>query len=83
MNNQERIDYWHHHIRLWQASDLSGARYCKDNGVHLNQFYYWSKQFDDKRIVKAQSKAPTSGFSSAVISEPIAHKTDLRFILPL
>jgi hypothetical protein len=32
--------------------------------------------------VKAQSKAPTSGFSSVVMSEHTAHKTDLRFILP-
>jgi len=82
MSNQERTDYWRHQIKLWQVSDLSGARYCKDNDAHLNQFYYWPKQFDDKRIVQAQSKTPTYGFSSVVMSEPTAHEAGLRFTLP-
>jgi hypothetical protein len=58
MSNQERMTYRRHQIQQWQASGLNGARYCKDNDVHLNQFYYGSKQLEDKPITKMQGLMP-------------------------
>ncbi len=50
MSNKERASYWRNQIEQWQASGLSGAQFCQDNGIHLKPFYYWSRKCSRKTI---------------------------------
>jgi hypothetical protein len=33
--------FWRKHIELKDASGLTGAEYCRQNGLVIHQLYYW------------------------------------------
>ena len=45
MTSQERQQFWQQHIGAWQATDLSGAAFCKQHDLNYPQFNYWCKKF--------------------------------------
>ena len=45
MNSQERQQFWQQHIDAWQASDVSGAAFCKQHDLNYAQFNFWRKKF--------------------------------------
>ena len=53
MTSQEREQFWQQHIEAWQASDLSGAAFCKQHDLNYAQFNYWRKKF---QIIEAVEK---------------------------
>ena len=45
MKSQERQQFWQQHVDAWQASDLSGAAFCKQHDLNYAQFNYWRRKF--------------------------------------
>ena len=72
MNLQERQHFWQQQVDTWQATSLSGAAFCKQQGLNYQKFIYWRKknQQPEATIKPAgfaqvtQLTVPTSGFSS-------------------
>ena len=44
MNLQERQQFWQQQVDTWQTTDLSGAAFCKQQGLNYQQFIYWRKK---------------------------------------
>jgi len=44
MSNIKRVNQWQNHISQWQESDLSGAKFGKQNELDWAQFYYWKNE---------------------------------------
>ena len=40
----ETLEYWHHHIRSYEESDLSVRRYCTTHNLVDSTFRYWQKK---------------------------------------
>lgn len=57
---QQLREYWHEHITACQASNLSGANYCKEHNLIYHRFVYWRQKFSSS----SQSASPvkTGGF---------------------
>ena len=62
MDNNERAIHWQNQIEQWQASGVSGARFCKEHELDLGQFYYWSNKYSVKRAEATQNKKCPTGF---------------------
>ncbi len=69
MSNKERASYWRNQIEQWQASGLSGAKFCQDNGINLKRFYYWSRKCSRKTIQAVQSNMPVAGFTQVMVAD--------------
>ena len=52
MTSQERQQFWQQHIDAWQASDVSGAAFCKQHDLNYAQFNYWRKKLQVNEAVK-------------------------------
>ena len=44
MNLQERQQFWQQQVNTWQTTGLSGAAFCKQQGLNYQQFIYWRKK---------------------------------------
>ena len=82
MNNNERAIYWQNQIEQWQASGLSGARFCKQHELDLGQFYYWSNKYSVKRAEVTQNKKLLAGFATVVMADAPTIGEGLSFTLP-
>lgn len=61
MNTQDNQHYWQQQISAWQTSTLSGAAYCKAQGLTYHRFSYWRK----KLMPNPRPETP-SGFARVV-----------------
>ncbi|HAI9994177.1 TPA: IS66 family insertion sequence element accessory protein TnpB [Escherichia coli] len=52
MTSQDRQQFWQQHIDAWQASDASGAAFCKQRDLNYAQFNYWRKKFRAEAVEK-------------------------------
>lgn len=41
-------EFWRDHIQLIKSSGLSGAAYCKQNGLKCHQLYYWVSRLKEQ-----------------------------------
>jgi hypothetical protein len=48
MTAQETRNYWENQLEMFRKSGLSVSKYCNDNGLRKNQFFYWRKRLDNK-----------------------------------
>ena len=56
---REREQLWQKHITEWQASELSGMAYCKQQSLTYCRFVYWRK-----KLASVASDGPaSSGFA--------------------
>ena len=51
MTSQERRQFWQQYIGAWQASDSSGAAFCKQHDLNYAQFNYWRKKLQVNEAV--------------------------------
>ncbi len=58
MKSQERQQFWQQHVDAWQASDLSGAAFCKQHDLNYAQFNYWRRKFQP-----VDAAAKSAGFA--------------------
>lgn len=57
-----RTEYWQQHVNAWSQTELSGAKFCKAQGLVYHQFVYWRQKL--QAFSPEPSCAPTpSGFS--------------------
>lgn len=67
---------WNNHLKLWRASDLTQAEYCRLNGLRDKSFHYWLRkdrsnnaqhlqlvpvQITSELVLQKQSRQETSG----------------------
>ena len=79
MKSQERQQFWQQHVDAWQASDLSGAAFCKQHDLNYAQFNYWRRKFQSIETV-----AKPAGFAQVtqVAASPNASNDGLGIHLP-
>ncbi len=53
-----RREYWQQIIDKWKLSNLSGKRFCDEQGLRLAAFYKWRRKLDYKAI-EDKPQAPT------------------------
>lgn len=70
MNPDERVAHWRGVISRWHDSEMSGAAFCRQDGLREWQFRYWVKRV-------AELDGPGEGF--ARVSTP---GSGLRVVLP-
>lgn len=72
MNLQERRQIWQQHIAASEASNLSGAAFCKLHDLNYGQFNYWRKKFQ-----QTESAETSAGFAQVVpLSEESHHSSE-------
>jgi hypothetical protein len=54
-------NFWRHHVLSFNANDLSGAAYCRQNNLVYSQFLYWQSKFS-KNEYAAKDSTPISNF---------------------
>ena len=42
---------WSKIIKSWEQSGLTQKRFCEENGLNLNTFYYYRKNLDIKKKI--------------------------------
>jgi hypothetical protein len=48
-------DKWGEIYRAWKKSSMSKARFCKERGLVVDHFYYWSRRFETQNRVSSPS----------------------------
>ena len=64
--NDQRMEFWVHHISECRESDLSYAEYARRNELKESTFYYWRKRL-------SESSAEKIGFVELKVS---GHRTE-------
>lgn len=93
MSNEEK---WTAHVSAWRASGLSGAAYCRENGLKISSLRYWSSRLGGgapkgvrmARVKKVGGKKPTESLGGTLrlvsVEVPADLDTDaLRQVLSL
>lgn len=80
MKSQERQQFWQQHVNAWQASDLSGAAFCKQHDLNYAQFNYWRKKLQ----VNNEAVEKPAGFAQVtqLAASPNASNDGLGIHLP-
>lgn len=78
MSTTDNQEYWQQHVAAWQASEQSGAAYCREHDLVYHRFCYWRQ-----KLLSSQRAEPVSstGFTR-VLPVPGAAATELRISLP-
>lgn len=80
MNPEEnQQQYWQQQITAWQASELSGAAYCKEHSLTYHRFCYWRQKLISRQ--RTQVNSP-SGFAKVVPPPSPAAAGELMISLP-
>ena len=79
MTTQERVQFWHEHITLWQSSGVSGQAFCHQQDLSYHQFIYWrAKQHKtDGGLPEA-----AAGFARVAPSRAVSTGGELTILLP-
>lgn len=77
MTNLERTHFWQKQIATWQASGLSGQRFCKQNNLSYHQFVYWRRKQD-----KPPSSQPDSATGFTKVTSVAPMQEELTLTLP-
>ena len=46
-SNEERIEFWKNHYKLWEESSLSQAEYCRQNNLNKQLFSKWKNKISN------------------------------------
>ena len=79
MSTQEYQHYWQQQITTWQASDLSGAAFCREHGLTYHRFCYWRQKLTQAQGLEAE---PSSGFARVVSAQRPGAANELSVSLP-
>lgn len=50
--SHSRREYWRGVIEQWELNNLSGKKFCKEQGLALPSFYKWRRKLDYKPMKK-------------------------------
>lgn len=78
MSTTENQAYWQQHVAAWEASEQSGAAYCREHDLVYHRFCYWRQ-----KLLSSQRADPVSstGFARVLPVSGTA-ATELRISLP-
>ncbi len=54
----EKQKYWLNKIEQWRASGSSKMEFCRQQGVSIEQFYYWHRELRKRKLVKDELGNP-------------------------
>lgn len=78
MSTTDNQEYWQQQVAAWQASEQSGAAYCREHDLVYHRFCYWRQ-----KLLSSQRAEPVSSTGFArVLPAPGAAATELRISLP-
>lgn len=78
MSTTDNQEYWQQQVAAWQASEQSGAAYCREHDLVYHRFCYWRQ-----KLLPNQHTDPASSTGFArVLPMPVTAATDLRISLP-
>lgn len=43
--NSEKVQYWREHLKRWETSGMSRAKYCRQHSLSDVSLKYWQRQF--------------------------------------
>lgn len=77
MTSTEKVHFWQQQIHDWEATDLSGNAFCKQQSLIYHQFIYWRQKLASVEAYSKQAPAAT-GFARVVssVSRPGAETGD-------
>lgn len=78
MSTTDNQEYWQQQLAAWQASEQSGAAYCREHDLVYHRFCYWRQ-----KLLSSQRAEPASstGFARVLPVSGTA-ATELRISLP-
>jgi hypothetical protein len=65
MTPTEKVHFWQQQINDWEATDLSGSAYCKQQSLIYHQFVYWRQKLSSAEGYPKPAPAAT-GFTRVV-----------------
>ncbi len=65
LSEQEKRNYY----EAWKCSGMNKKKFCKENGLSVEEFYYWHKLFKPKTSVKPAQFSPVIA-TTPVTCEP-------------
>jgi hypothetical protein len=68
----EKEELWRKRMEHFEASGLSGTRWCEEQGISKGQFWYWKKRWE-KSLVKEEE----STWVPLVVADTNSDKTAL------
>ena len=72
-------DYWQQHITAWQASEQSGAAFCRGQNLSYHRFCYWRQKLAPSQRTGA---APSSSGFARVVPSSTPAMGELHVSLP-
>lgn len=78
LTEQEKQDYY----RAWECSGMSKAKFCKENGLSIHDFYYWRKLVKPKTSTEAEQFLPVTALVSPVPTSDAQNITHVEVRLP-
>jgi hypothetical protein len=72
MSREDRVVYWRSLVDKHTESSMSGAAFCKQEGINPQRFYFWRRRFD--------CGSPHNGFIRLVPTSK-ATPTGVRIVL--
>jgi len=72
MSREDRVVYWRCLVDKHAESGMSGAAFCKQEGINPQRFYFWRRRFD--------CDSPEHGFIRLVPTSKIS-QSGIRIVL--
>ena len=73
MGKQKSKTVMYRHIERWEASGLSGRKYCKETSLTKSTFYYWLNKYrHEKGSISKLAESKTERFIPVQVSESAA-----------
>ena len=72
------------HIKSWRESGLTIVGYCKKAGIKKEQFYYWRRQYQKEKEIRAKPKGTFINLNEYDTQKALAKvaKESYKFIFP-
>lgn len=78
LTEQEKQDYY----RAWECSRMSKAKFCKENGLSIHDFYYWCRLFKPKTSSEVEQFLPVTTLVPPVPTFEAQNITQVEVRLP-
>jgi len=81
--SQEKSSFWRDHIAGWESSQISQAKYCKQENISYVQFCYWRNKFSEKKHRPADTRLLPVQLSAQNLLPPLRIRLPNQVVLEL
>jgi len=78
LSEQEKRDYY----SAWENSGMNKRRFCKENDLSIDEFYYWHKLFKPKPQPKSPTFSPVVAKKASAPTKQQQDVTQVELRLP-